>query len=246
MPIDISKKVLKNIAEKDIKPTSKLEFVLKEYAIWFGFALTLILGTISIAVTIFVLRIGDFDLARHLTGNLSAFLLNNIPFLWISSFIIFILLADYSLRHTKKGYRFTLAQVLILNLLISIVTGTALSLIGFAQKIDTLAIENIPAYQQRALHKRVDFWTQNDKGFLAGEVTEIISPSNFNLLDLQQRKWEVESKANYGPVKKGDLLRLLGEVKSPNHFQAERIKVLPTDHRNRIPLDRHSNQFERK
>ena len=102
---DASKNILDKIKENKITPKPKWQFRLEQVGIWALAVLSLIIGAKAFAVIIFRLVNNDWEIREHLGRSLLNHALLTLPYLWIIVMVLFILLAYYNARHTKKGYR---------------------------------------------------------------------------------------------------------------------------------------------
>ena len=80
---DLSKNVLKKIKEDKIEPKPKWIFSLRDLAFWAIFAISLVLGSISTSLIIFILRSNDWDLYKRLGHGLFKFVLITLPYFWL-------------------------------------------------------------------------------------------------------------------------------------------------------------------
>jgi len=230
MKLNLSEKILEKIEDKKIKPVAKWEFLVKEYAIWFGFIFSIILGVLAVSLSLLILSVSNLDLVQYMPGSTSSFYLSHIPFplLWFLIFIIFILLAEFSFKHTKRAYKFTLIQIIVVNLIATLFLGFAVNAMGISRKLDRVAVDNLPMYETFGMRRQIEFWTQSEKGFLAGEVQSIQATNKFKLEDLHGQNWDIVLVQDLGeqPVlKRGDLVKLLGEVENESVFKANHLRL---------------------
>ncbi|NIA02093.1 MAG: hypothetical protein GWP15_01790, partial [Nitrospirae bacterium] len=161
---DLSKSVLDKIKKDHIKPKPKWGFLLKDYVFWGLFGLCIAIGGLVASMMIFKLTIRDWDLHRQFGENFFTFHMRAMPFFWLILLTGFIFVADYNFKHTKKGYRYSLPLVVIGTILASIILGFALFGAGVAKRMDEKALENLPFYKEMTLDKKVEMWSQVEKG----------------------------------------------------------------------------------
>jgi len=166
---DSSKNTLEKIKESKIKPKPRWQFHLEQFGIWAFATLSVIIGAKAFAVIIFRLVNNDWEVRKHLGRSLLDHTLLTLPYLWIMVMALFVLLAYYNARHTKKGYRYSVYGIVIGTVLASLFLGGALYSTGFGYEIDFLFSENLPGYQN-VMPNRGEFWSQPAAGFLSGEV----------------------------------------------------------------------------
>jgi len=136
---DISQKVLKTIKDKKIKPKSKLGFSIKEYLFWLVFVLSVFIGSFAVSITIFMIN-------RDCLGR--KLVLLNIPYFWILILLIFLFLAYFNFKHTKKGYQYNSYLIIVISILISIVFGSVIYMFGQAEKTERMFYQKVPIYRK--------------------------------------------------------------------------------------------------
>ncbi|MBU1558044.1 hypothetical protein KKC45_03720 [Patescibacteria group bacterium] len=183
---DFKKEILKTIETKKIEPKSKWQFLLRDSIVWvFGF-ISVIAGGIFASVIIFSLFNSDWEVYRLVKGSFLEF----IPIVWIFVFAIFIFVADYNFKHTKKGYRYGVTKVILLSSLASILLGFVFYATGLSHLTDRVLDRGIPGYT--GVEKRKEMMTnQPEKGLLAG--TLVLSPRSDALVlkDFDGKEWDV-------------------------------------------------------
>lgn len=226
MPKDLSQNIVDKIKEKDVKPKPKWEFLLKGYLVWFAFGLTVISGALAVSVAIFHFDATDWQIRQQLGKSGFEFFLTHLPYIWIIAFAIFIILADYNLRHTEKGYKYSLATIIITSLASSIILGSVFYFTGTGKALDNALLKHIPPYQQLSYNPRLKIWSQPEKGLLAGEISKIKDESTILLIDFQNQEWEVLMLPKIPPNKlhKGMLVKTIGEATGESTFEAQDLR----------------------
>ncbi|PIS42887.1 MAG: hypothetical protein COT24_01245 [Candidatus Kerfeldbacteria bacterium CG08_land_8_20_14_0_20_40_16] len=211
---DASKNILDKIKENKITPKPKWQFRLEQVGIWALAVLSLIIGAKAFAVIIFRLVNNDWEIREHLGRSLLNHALLTLPYLWIIVMVLFILLAYYNARHTKKGYRYSVYGIVIGTVVVSLFLGGILYSTGFGYEIDFLFSENLSGYQ-KIMPNRGEFWSQPEAGFLSGEVISQ-KGSNLMLRSFDGEIWTVDISNTNIPdfvnINKGSLIRIIGEI----------------------------------
>jgi hypothetical protein len=188
----LSSKITEQIKKEDIPQRSRLYFITKNFFFYLQFTLAVVLGAAAFAVVLY----GFLELDRELltrAGN-GAFrsMMTMLPITWLISFILFFVLAFYTLRHTKKGYRIPLLGFVIGNFILSILLGTTFYFTIGAQAIENALTKPLPFYKQLDQRKK-EMWSNPERGFLAGSVVEITNDARLIILtDFEETTWQVD------------------------------------------------------
>lgn len=218
-----SQKALHQIQKKHLSPRPVWQFRLLSVALWFGVALSFVLGGLSLSVFLFMLRTNDWDLAY-------------IPIFWVIMLFTFWLLSPRLLASTRYGYRLTSRQFVFFNFAISLVLGVILVQTRLPRLLDTTLQQASPVYGQLVPHKQ-DFWNQPNAGRLSGVI---ISKENgtIKLKDWQGNLWTVIIRTDITPdmnfsatiirprVKLviGEEIKIFGKTQDKSLFEAREIR----------------------
>jgi hypothetical protein len=150
-----------------------------------------------------------------------------LPYFWLIFLGIFILATYYNIRHTKKGYRFSIAKVVLGTVVVSVVAGGLLYNAGVGRAIDNIVEKRVPFYDKFINHRKAR-WEDHDGGFLAGAVVDV-DRDKAVIKDISGDIWYISDFSTSSPqvfkVKKGDIIRILGEKIDDENFRAR--EVLP-------------------
>ncbi|MCK5096351.1 MAG: hypothetical protein KAR24_03290 [Candidatus Pacebacteria bacterium] len=166
---DIADSIMEKIERESIKPKPRWEFLLKNYSIWFTGILAVVVGSVATSSIIFAIRNADWFLYRRLSDSFLIHVFKVMPFLWIGFLVLFVLIAIYQIKHTKRGYKYSLAIIVLGNIFVSMILGSVLYVFGFGHLIDVYAGRFVPSYQAIE-ERREEMWTQPENGLLAGIV----------------------------------------------------------------------------
>lgn len=253
MTEEIIKKVLEKIKNDKIEPIARWRFLLKDWLVWFLFGLSVVIGSLSIAVMIFHIKNSDWDVFGRIPGGPLNFLFEVLPIFWVIVFVLFIAVAFLNFKHTKSGYRYGIWLIIIASLFLTVFFGMVIFIVGLGEKLENSLSNRIPFYPGLE-HRRARMWARPDEGLLAGKILEI-NENDFKLLDLAAKEWLVSTeKVKLPPnfvIKVGDVVRVVGSKQDDNIFIAEMIMTedmlrRTMDSRPRFRMMSPSSDFERK
>lgn len=214
---------LEKIKESKIFPKPKWHFLLKDYLVWIAGVLSLLLGAVAFSVILYLARENDWDAYEQAGETFASFVVLTIPYFWILFLILFVFLVYYNVKHTKKGYRYSLAVILSANVVASMVLGGIFSVLGVGRTIDNILGEKAPFYGQ-IINQRMGYWSDPEEGRLAGIVVSIEEKDKFILLDLDKNNWWVVNRdERVGRIIVGEPIRMIGRKTSENIFEADQF-----------------------
>jgi len=158
------KNILDQIKKAHIRPKPKWEFLLKNYAIWAIFGIGVFIGSLATSVIIFMINHTNYVADE---GFLNQVLIN-LPYFWFVILAIFIMAAMYNLKHTKKGYKYSIVVVVLISVVISLILGTAVYAVGGGEKLEDTFYKKVPVYKKIQEMKIEHFNKLKDR--LGGEV----------------------------------------------------------------------------
>jgi hypothetical protein len=208
--IKISDKALKLINQNLIKPIPKWDVVVKNWGLWFGSIISLIILIIGIGITWF-----------GLVDNII------VPYLWIFIAIIFSFFSYLFFEKTKKAYHYKKWQIIIFIITVGLIIGGILFKTGIANSIDK-ELEKKSTYYRQVVPVKVQTWTNPEAGYLSGTITEIIDDNNFKIKDFDGKTWTVNSQNTLIKgriqIENGQEIKLLGTQKDNNNFTVEEVR----------------------
>ena len=228
MQNNLSKKVVEAIKEQDLCPKPRWHFLAKEYSLWMIGGVLIIVGSLAFSIVLFMLVNNDWEVHEAIHESFLRFVFISIPYFWLLLFIFFIVGAEYYFRHTKKGYKYTIVDLVVGVLIINVVGGSIFYHIGLARAVDNLLVESAPKYYERAVGNRHLRWVSPDDGRLAGRV-ERVDVETILLQDVHGKMWQVivvDTKIATGTdIIADSLLRVVGKQEDEAIFRA--YYVLP-------------------
>jgi len=223
---DINKETLKIIEERKITPEPRWHFIFKDYVLRFFFAISTILGGISITTIIFILNGYDWDIYKYLDKSLFEYILSSIPYLWVFTFILFVVIAYFNFKNTKSGYKHEILKLVLVSVLISVAMGTIFFAGGLDSEVHETFSEQVPFYEN-LIYDKDDIWNNVEKGLLSGEVVEVRNKDGFILKDFGGHLWQIDEKGLGTTtffIQKGSEVKLIGNFDGGNIFFVKEIR----------------------
>ncbi|MDD5749753.1 MAG: hypothetical protein PHO91_03135 [Patescibacteria group bacterium] len=223
---NISEKVFEQIKEK--KPKPRWHFLIKDYVIWFLGLISLLLGSLALAVVFYTLINNDWDIYREISNSFLKFIIITLPYFWFTFLALFILAAYYNFKNTKKGYKFPFYKVILLNIFFSLIFGFLFYSLGLAHKVEDSFNRDFPLYNEM-FNQRKRIWGQVDRGLMAAFVVAV-DDKQIVVEDVDGHNWQILKADNFRcpplPIVEGDALRILGKKIDSQSFEADCILPL--------------------
>jgi len=206
--------VFGRIQEEHLCPRPRLFFFTCECAMWCLWAAATAMGALAVAISLFAVSHHQYALYEATHENFFTFLVDVLPFLWFAVFGLMLLVGGYNLRHTKRGYRYPLWQIIGSSVLLSFAGGSALQMFGFGNVIDHELGEQMSMYaSQEKIEQRL--WQAPADGRLLGRQTnQTVEPTTIVFTDISGNGWRVDVTDLSGPeldlLGKAELVRMLG------------------------------------
>jgi hypothetical protein len=227
----LSNKILQKIKEEKIEPKPRWQFLLKNYAFWAAFGVSVIIGGLAFCVVLGILVDNDWDIYRLAAENPGKKIFLSLPFLWILALVLFLAAAFYYCKRTKCGYRYEVYSIIGLSILGSVILGSIFHFsFGMGREMEALVAEKVPYYQKfySPCNDRI-LWLQPEKGLLAGEIIKISSPNSFDLKDFNDSFWVVKKDEDTfvlenEPLFEEEEVRIIGKQEEEKVFRAKEIR----------------------
>ena len=223
---NFGEELLHKIKDEKLLPKPRWQFLLKDYVVWGVGALALFLGAISMSLIFYMSRYADPNLYNRAGSRLWEELFLIVPFFWIICLVFFVFIMFYNIKHTKKGYRYSLPVVLAFIVGLSVILGGVFYAIGFGERIDDELGRRAPFYD-RVINPHVDFWSQPERGRLTGMVVSSPNENEYVLVDRERGEWYIltssTKQSSEQKIEIGRPIRLLGDIESEHRFKAKEI-----------------------
>lgn len=151
------------------EPIPKWRFKLLNWTIWIGFVFFVLVGAAAFSIVLFAIQQTDFSVIRHLSHSRLEMFLGMLPLFWLVMLLAFLGLAMFSIHKSKRGYKYTVPQLLLFSFSFSVLFGTAFFVYGGAQKLEHAFDIRVSAYKSIQEKKQV-IWMKPEDGFLSGEI----------------------------------------------------------------------------
>lgn len=233
--------VMSRIECGEVCPRSKTFFKTRECAVWALWAISVVVGALAVAVTLFVFTHRQYALYEATHDNFFTFLVDVLPFVWIAVFALMVGVGVYEIRHTKRGYRYPMWQIFASSMVLSLAGGAALQLFGLGYAADHMLGERMGMYDsQEKIEKKL--WQNPKAGRLTGKAEEQFVPpaTMVKFKDVEGTLWwvavadlsevELELLGTENPV------RMLGTMVNEDESQFHPCAVLPVRAPNEISM----------
>lgn len=158
---ETSKKVIEEIHGRNVVHRPKWHFLIKSISVWAALIAAIVFGALSISIEEAVLEKG---IVGHtiLSFDSVQLLFHGVSLLWISSTIVFIILAFLNLRHVREGYRYRAWWIAIGIVVVVATFGLLFRQEGIGDRAES-ALEHTSFYQG-AFHIHADDQAQQQNG----------------------------------------------------------------------------------
>jgi hypothetical protein len=224
--MDNAEKLIEMIREKEMKPKARWRFTLKNSLALAAFITAVIFGALAFSVILFAIQQLDFSLIAHMSHSFFELMLGLVPFLWIISLIVFLVIAIFSIKNSKKGYKFTSPSLAGFCTALSILTGTLFFISGGAGWLENAFATNVSQYKS-VEERKTKVWTMPEDGYLSGIIISV-GDTTFELEDFTRKSWTIEFReADIVPsisIVDGEKIKMTGNMTSDDIFKADKIR----------------------
>jgi len=208
-----AQKLLEKIQNEKISQTQSWVFTIQNIALWAIYSILILLGSISFSILLFSFLNTDIDILHHITHSSFEFFLAIAPILWVGLLFLFLFIAYFGLQYTKKGYKYTLFQIVGINIGISIILGNTMYFLGGAEKIDKTLGDMVSEYESMEKRK-ISHWSHPEEGILSGEILKI-DQNTIKIRDFYQKIWiiDIQNTETKGNSKENILIQKNNKIK---------------------------------
>lgn len=230
MKKELVNNILNKIKDRHIKPKPRWVYLVRDCFIWSLGVLSFIAASLIFAVVLYFLIQNDWSLYRRFSQSFVGFIFITLPYYWIVFMAVAIGATYYNIRHTKKGYRFGLPRLTLVSVAAVMVIGSLFYGAGIGEAIDDKLSASVPMYT-KYINKRVFYFTNPENGLLAGRITNVRTPEQFEIVDIGRNIWQIEvvSEPKFVPliqIREGNKVKIIGKIVDEKKFQAERVMPL--------------------
>lgn len=186
--------VLRTIERTHVKQLPRWQFTAGEYALWLLWALSVCIGALAFSVIIFFSIHAQYAPIEATHERSFQFFLEVMPYAWVLVFVVMAGLSHYNLRHTKRGYKFAVWQILLSSIVVSFMGGMVLHTAGVGFKVDNIIATHfpiLPAFQ--TLEARM--WQSPAEGRMLGMFTATTAePHIVAFTDAKGEVWKLNTQ----------------------------------------------------
>ncbi len=221
-----SKKIIERIRQEEIRPIPKWVFTSKNVIIWLAFLLSIFIGSAAFSIVLFAIQQTDFDLISHMSHSRLEWFLGLLPFFWIITLVVFIVISTFSMYHSKRGYKLPWSRLVGGSVALSILLGSLFFIGGGAGKLEKAFAIRVALYESLE-HKKKKIWMSPEDGYLSGTI-QSVQDSIIQLIDFDSRHWQVDFHDAFIPpvvyLENGEAIKLIGNINGENSFKAEEVR----------------------
>lgn len=200
--------LLQRIEQEKLQPRSRLFFNGRECMVWALWLLSIVIGALAVAISVFVVMHHQYALYEATHRNLFTFMVDILPVVWLLVFVGMAYFALYNLRHTRYGYRYSVTTILASSIVLSFALGSALQYFGMGYTVDSLLGQQMGMYISQEKFEQA-LWQQPAAGRLIGlQVYATVEPEKFVVFeDIAGERWRL----NVVELVPGDRVLLAGD-----------------------------------
>jgi len=223
--------ILERITTERVVPTPRYAFVVREYSVWGLWVLSIAVGALAVAVTVYDALSMTYALYEATHDNFWTFLVSVLPYLWLVVFIAMTVAAVRGLRATKRGYRYSTFVILASSVVCSLIGGMLFHVLGFGFWLDNILGRQISQYMSME-KMELGMWQAPDQGRLVGMIVTTTTdathlPSQtvaFQFEDIQGHVWTLSGNElnahELDLLQSTNRVRLLGTTTDATTFHA--------------------------
>lgn len=213
---DLKTAIVDRIAKENIAPRSKAYWFLLDVSVWGLWALAVLCGSLAVAVLLFASLQMSFELHEVTHNSVSEFIFEWLPLIWIAVLLLMSGLAYFNMRHTKRGYKYSLSIIVLSSISASIIGGFIFHYVGVGYYVDTYLGRSMPMYhsQETFVMKK---WQQPESGRLVGRFVENVEPTSLlNFEDINGQVWRINVQElkpmDMQLARSGEKVRVIGVI----------------------------------
>lgn len=184
--------VLERLEREGITPHSRYYWLSYEYAFWAAWGLSVVLGSVALAVLSFTSVYIGYSLFEATHSGFLTFFFDALPYLWLLAFALLTVVAHFNLRNTKRGYKYPLYLVIGSSFGFSILGSIFLHYMGAGYYLDRYLGEHVWGYQSR-VEFETHVWQNPKAGRLLGRIESPTEAAftKVSFVDVNNQKWNI-------------------------------------------------------
>ncbi len=240
---NLSEKIINEIQRKSLRPVPRWVFIIKRLALWLPGILCTLIGSIAIYGMMYGATNSGWEFRRFTHPSTQEFILENIPYIWILSFVLFYFFTFNFIRRTNDGYKYKRATILLSSLLISIILGELVFIL-----INKKVVSYSFGFEKYTKQTEMNKWSSPEKGRVLGVITDINNEESIVITDKKGKTWVVNTTKIPKEIREsaqlGRNIRVLGDISGPDNFIA--CALFPWDFDQKSLEDRNNRKKEIK
>jgi hypothetical protein len=216
-----SQQAMDKIIQGEVKKVPRWRFVVKNIALWFVGIICVIAGSLTVSLIIFTV-VNSGPIFDHIgQRNVWKQLIIILPMLWLLITIIFVILFDILIRRTKRGYKYSLTFIMLVNIGFSLLLGLLFYLFGVSYIVDD-SLGRLKYYN--SVEKRhAQMFNSPEDGMIVGRVVGC-TDKYFTLIAPDGHRWNVMNehidKSQKNAMIDGQIVMVRGEKIDEDIFVA--------------------------
>jgi hypothetical protein len=177
------------IMRGDVRQVPRWHFVVKNSVLWIVGLGCVIAGALTVSLIIFTVANSAFILRDIAYYSFLQHVMIMLPLLWIFITILFVVLVELFVRHTKQGYKYSLWLIILVNMVLSAIVGVIFYSCGISHALDDVLdkrFRNYHSVERRQAH----LFNDPEKGMIIGRVTKC-EDDYFTLVTPDNTQWHV-------------------------------------------------------
>jgi hypothetical protein len=171
--LPIKESVLNRIKTEGVCPRPRLWFQTRECFVWLLWLISVVLGALAVAVSLFVLVYNHTALFEVTHDSWWFFMIGALPYLWLVILASMLALAVFDLRHSRRGYRYPLWQIVGSSLLASFGLGFIMHAVGTGYYVDHVLGQRLAFYESQQKFE-TNLWQKPSEGRLVGHLSQLV------------------------------------------------------------------------
>lgn len=177
-PPNLKDQVLTRIDREKVCPRGRFLFLCYDSLVWLFWGLSVAVGSVAVAVSLFVITNSRTALYEVTHGSFWMFLVQNAPWLWLVLFGIMVMFAILNLKYSRRGYRLAVVHIMASSVLLSIVGGGLLQVVSVGYMVDSMLGKRVALYSSQQKMER-ELWLMPHEGRLVGrQVLSTTAPTS--------------------------------------------------------------------
>lgn len=224
--MDNSTKLIEKIKEQQVKPISRWRFTFKNSVFWLIFIFCVLFGALAFSVILFSIQQVDFSIIGHIYHSWKEFVLAMIPLFWVISLVVLLVIAIFSIKNSKKGYKFTSPALIGFGTALSMLAGTVFFITGGGKWLENTFATHVTQYES-IQDRKSEVWSMPENGTLSGIILSA-GDETFELEDFKGKTWLVNyidaEMASSVELMDGEMIKMTGMMTSDKTFEADKIR----------------------